>query len=139
MIKFKALALGSLMSAALTACSAAPTTAVAGVPSLAQLVNYTVADLQAASADAKAHNDVIAQQCYDGLVPLVQGLPSQLPTVPVGVVSSFQAAWELVRAAQFGMQSPVGQAFVLACGPLILDVENAAAAEAVHHLPGPAL
>ena len=99
----------------------APTTTAPDTQSLAQ---FTLADLMAASADAKAQTppDVTAAQCYDFLIaflPTVQ-VPGQGQTV--GAILAFQKARDLVN----GATSVNGQlkSLNLACAPLVIDVQT---------------
>jgi hypothetical protein len=46
------------------------------------VAKIAIPDLQAASADAKAHNDIEAAQCWDGLVPIVEALEAQGAQAP---------------------------------------------------------
>lgn len=94
---------------------------------LQNLSKFTVADLQAASADAKAHNDAEAAMCWDGLVPIVQsiGTGGALPAVPkiAGGASLFQAVRDLLQG---GLGASAGTPVIvkqinMACGPLYVS------------------
>jgi hypothetical protein len=95
---------------------------------LGDITKLAVSDLQAALADATAHNDVAAMQCYPVLIQVVQSLPSQVPsTAPAGVVSAFQAARDLSKAVQSQTaagQGSVVQAVNLGCAALFNDVQG---------------
>ena len=70
---------------------------------LTALGKFTIADLQAASADAKAHNDPEFAMCWDGLIPIVAGLQVQgggVPpglTLPKGAASFVQAIRDILQ------------------------------------------
>src|SRR5580693_6403063 len=73
-----------------------PATGVTPATLQAAVQKLTAADLQAADADAKAHNDTVAGTCYEALIPLVQNQASLLPgAAPQGAVSAFQAARDI--------------------------------------------
>lgn len=87
------------------------------------LQQFTVTDLQAALADATAHNDTVAATCYTALIPAVQNLPSLLPAArPKGGFSAFQAARDGIN----GLTGLPGQlkALNVPCAPLVLDAET---------------
>lgn len=87
----------------------------------------TTADIEAALTDAIAHGDQPAMQCYPVLLQLVQSLPSSAPSAPKGVVSAFQAARDLGKAAQSqaaGGKGTVVQAFNLGCAALVNDAQG---------------
>jgi hypothetical protein len=89
----------------------------------ATVQKLTVADLQAADADAKAHNDTVAGTCYEALIPLVQSQESLLPgALPKGAVSAFQAARDIANGVQSGPS--VLKGLNVPCAPLVLDAEN---------------
>jgi hypothetical protein len=109
-------------------------------------------DLQAAAADAKAHNDLIAAQCWSGLVPIAQQLQAQAaaqastaaPQKPLGVVSAFQDARDakagvnqLMLALGSVQLAQLRQAVDLACGPLVVDAQ-AGIADPFGLISGPA-
>lgn len=94
---------------------------------LQNLSKFSVTDLQAASADAKAHNDPEAAMCWDGLVPIVQsiGTGGALPAVPkiAGGASLFQAVRDILQG---GLAATTGTPVVvkqinMACGPLYVS------------------
>jgi hypothetical protein len=94
---------------------------------LGDITKLTVADLQAALADATAHQDVAAMQCYPVLIKVVQSLPSQEPAEPVGVVSAFQAARDINKAIisqTAAGQGSVVQAVNLGCAALFNDAQG---------------
>ena len=99
-----------------------------------KLQNIGIPDLQAASLDAAAHNDPVAKQCYDGLVPIVQGLNSGvpiLPPTPIGLATAFQDARDIKGAIGGGGLSSQLKALRikinLACGALQMDVAGGVA------------
>jgi len=121
---------------ALGACSSAPQVTIqppvaatqAAVPApsdpLAQLRAFTLADLTAASADAKAQTppDITASQCYDFLAKNLPTLPSFAPGQTVGAVMAFQK----LRDLQNGVTSQNGflKSLNLACAPLVIDTQT---------------
>lgn len=115
-----------LIGAALLAFSSAPAFAQSSTPSfdLTSLEQTLTADLQAADADAKAHGDTIASQCYEGVIAYQAANPVVLPGSPVGVASGFQAARDVVKAGESAASTGIPPALVTTCGPLALDVQN---------------
>ena len=91
---------------------------------LSKLMKATEADLASAKADADAHNDVFASQCYAGVSAYLAANPvqAQVPDIN-GVVSAFQAVRDVVKGVEGGAAA-VPPALVEACGPLALDVQN---------------
>ena len=109
--------------------AAAPANAAPKGLDFSSLIAATVADLQAADADALANNDVFADECYKGAIVYVQAHPLPLPAPgnPVGIVSTFQAGRDLVKSGQrlSGLVAKgIPPELVQACGPLALDVNN---------------
>jgi hypothetical protein len=81
---------------------------------LAGLAKFSDADLKNAAADAKAHNDVIAEPCWTYLDGVVAGFtPAPGQPVTLGVASAIQLARDGVS---------IQPQFLLACGPLITDI-----------------
>ncbi|HNC51248.1 MAG TPA: hypothetical protein PLO14_03265 [Accumulibacter sp.] len=75
-----------------------------------ELRQFAVADLTAARADAEAHQDATAVQCYAALLE-----QARTPVAaPVGIVSAFQRARDVHRATQ-------SEALQTACGPLAVE------------------
>jgi len=106
-----------------TSAPAGAASSAAAAPSdpLAQIATFTVADLQAASADAAAQvpPDVTARLCYDylaGLIPTIKAPGGQT----VGAFVAFQKARDLAR----GTSAAGGwlTAFNIACAALATDV-----------------
>lgn len=96
------------------------------VPSdpLSGLAAFTVADLQAASADAKAQTppDVTAAQCYDYLAATIPTIKAPGANGTVGAVLLFQKTRDLANGA-----TSVNGALKnlnLACAPLVIDVQT---------------
>ena len=128
------------VSLALGACSSAPqvtvqppvvVTAAATQPAapapsdpLAQLRAFTLADLTAASADAKAQTppDITASQCYDFLAKNLPTLPSFAPGQTVGAVMAFQKLRDLQNGAT--SQNGFLKSLNLACAPLVIDTQT---------------
>ncbi|MGH7092725.1 MAG: hypothetical protein ACREFB_04235 [Stellaceae bacterium] len=87
------------------------------------LQKFTVADLQAADADAKAHHDALAATCYEALMPVVQAQPNLIPgTAPKGLFTAFQQGRDGVNAIQAVPSALKG--LNVACGPLVLDAQQ---------------
>lgn len=88
---------------------------------------FSVADLQAALADAQAQTppDATSAACYTALIPIVQSnLANPLPQGP-GIFQALQKIRD-AKALLANLQSPTGPLAGLntACAPLILDGEN---------------
>jgi hypothetical protein len=95
--------------------SAGTVTAIDLPPHLAAI---TLADLDAADADAKAHGDGVAAMCYEALIPLIGA--AQAPAAPVGLVSGFQ---ELRDGVNGGLAARgLLKQLEVPCGPLAADV-----------------
>lgn len=97
------------------------------------LFTATVSDLQTADADAKAHSDTFASQCYEAVIPVVESQQANLNGIhvaaPVGVVSAFQEGRDGVKLAltidaNVKVNGLLPPAVVQGCGPLALDVQN---------------
>lgn len=92
---------------------------------LAKLAAFTVADLQAASADAKAQTpaDVTASQCYDFLAATIPTI--KLPNGQTQTVGAF-AAFQKLRDLHNGTLNPKGilTSLNLACAPLVIDTQT---------------
>ena len=104
-----------------------PTVAQAQQNPLLVLQQFTVADLQAALADAQAQTppDTVAVNCYTALIPFVQSqVQNPLPT-GAGVFQAVQKARD-AKAYLANIQSPTGPlaGLSVACAPLVLDVQN---------------
>lgn len=130
--------LALLATAGCTSASAPPPAVATGAPvslvpaapavdPLTQLHDFTVADLRAASADAKAQNppDTAAAQCYDFLAVALPSFPSLAPGsagAAIGAVLAFQKARDLAN----GTVNPNGalSQLNLACAPLVIDVQT---------------
>ena len=91
---------------------------------LAGLKAFTIADLQAALADANAQvpPDQTSAQCYAFLIAALPNLPSFQPGSPVGAVLAFQK----LRDLQNGVSSSQGalKSLNLACAPLVIDTQT---------------
>lgn len=104
-----------------------PVTVTASAPAqdpLAQLQAFTVADLQAASADAKAQTppDTTASQCYDFLAVALPKLQGPQTGKTVGAVLAFQKLRDLHNGAT--SQSGALKNLNLACAPLVIDTQS---------------
>ena len=105
----------------LSACSTAPSTTGIANP-VQTLAQFTVTDLQAASADAHASNDVAAYQCYDYLAKVV---PTIQPTAPAGTVGAFLAFQKARDLANGLNRANAGLSQLnLACAPLVIDAQT---------------
>ena len=106
--------------------SAAPSPAPTATDPLTQLHNFTVADLQAASLDAKAQvpPDTTASRCYDFLAV-------NLPSIPMpgangqttfGAVMAFQKGRDLLNGGRSnnGFLKAVNDA----CAALVIDAQT---------------
>lgn len=102
--------------------ASAPAVAAQPTDPLADLKAFTLADLQAASADAHANNDATAYQCYDFLAKVLPTLPTFQPGSTVGAVLAFQK----LRDLQSGLQSQQGalKSLDVACAPLVIDTQT---------------
>ncbi len=109
------------------AVSSKATVAQAQQNPLVVLQSFTVADLQAALADAQAQTppDTVAANCYTALIPFVQSqVQNPLPS-GAGAFQALQKARD-AKAYLANIQSPTGPLAGLntACTPLVLDVQN---------------
>lgn len=132
------LAPACLLAASCTATTVAPApvtgitpTPIAAAPAAVQadplksLADFTIADLQAASADAKAQTppDTTAAQCYDFLIITIPTLKAAgSATGTVGAILVFQKARDLAS----GTINPNGllKQLNLACAPLVIDAQT---------------
>lgn len=90
------------------------------------LQQFTVADLQAALADAQAQTppDTTAANCYTALIPIVQtNVKNPLPS-GMGGFQAFQKARDLITNASQIQSSFTGGALNTACAPLVLSAQN---------------
>jgi len=123
----KHLALAIVMPLLTLAAATMPSHAAVSITlDLNALETATVSDLTAAKADADAHNDVFASQCYAGAAAFVQAHPLSLPVLPsFGVVSAFQGARDAVKTVAAKKSTGlIPPELIQACGPLALDVQN---------------
>lgn len=115
----------------------------------ASLESITLADLAAAAADAKAHNDQVALVCWTGLEQIVPAMQQDLaaaaplvPSKPQGLAGIIQAARDVKAAAPAAvtaLQALVQKYRVpinLSCGPLVVDT-NAGVADPLGIFTGP--
>lgn len=113
------------LALALTGCSSA---GLLGPRSpFGDITQLTVTDLEAALADATAHDDKPAMMCYPVLIGVVKSLPSQVPSLEAkGIVSAFQSARDLAKKAQSfsGANDPLIQAVNLGCAALYNDAKG---------------
>ena len=78
----------------------------------AALAEFAAADIKVALADATAHDDVIAAQCYAALLPALERWKAAPGSV--GAVSAFQRARSYRRAL-------ADEALNAACAALVTD------------------
>ncbi len=102
--------------------SAAPAAPQGPSDPIGQLAAFTVSDLQAASADAKAQTppDTTASQCYDFLAGVIPTLQPPTPgNIKLGAFIAFQKARDLAN----GTTSNSGflKQLNIACAPLVFD------------------
>ena len=109
--------------------------ATAGKPTVTQaqqnplivVRQFTIADLQAALADAQGQTppDTVAVNCYTALIPFVQSQAQNPLPAGAGVFQALQKARD-AKAYLSNIQSPTGPLANLniACAPLVLDVQN---------------
>jgi hypothetical protein len=81
------------------------------------LAQFTLADLQNASTDAKAHGDKLATMCYDFLAAQLAAQTSAPGSTVTGAVSAFQRLRDLQSAIAGG----ISQDFQINCAPLLSD------------------
>lgn len=112
-----------------------PASAARGKPTVTQaqqnplivVRQFTIADLQAALADAQAQSppDTVAANCYTALIPFVQSQAQNPLPAGAGVFQALQKARD-AKAYLANIQSPTGPlaSLNIACAPLVLDVQN---------------
>lgn len=112
------LALLAILALASCAGTKAQTVASSQTP-LEQLAQFTVADLQAALADANSAQDVAASQCYSYLIKVIPTIQARQSQGTVGAFLAFQKARDLTH----GINNANGQLVQLniACAPLVVD------------------
>lgn len=107
--------------------SAKPTVTQVQQNPLIVVRKFTVADLQAALADAQAQSppDTVAANCYTALIPFVQAQAQNPLPAGAGVFQALQKARD-AKAYLANIQSPTGPlaSLNIACAPLVLDVQN---------------
>lgn len=97
-----------------------------------------IPDLQAASADAVAHNDVVANHCWTGLIPIAQSIQAlRAPATQAPAVAQNEGAFSalqrirnakteinsLTQLRRSGQLAQFRQAINLACGALWIDMK----------------
>ena len=73
----------------------------------------------AASADAKANSDVIAQTCYDAIAAIATAKLTSATTNGGAALLAFQKIRDFTRLNA----SPVGTNLILGCAPLVQDAK----------------
>lgn len=118
--QFRSHLIKALVTGALSACTVATRTGTAsvGTDPLSDLAKFNVADLQAADADAVAHNDQISHACYPALIQFVQSIQGGTPSTTVaGAFSAFQKARDVRLTVQGGLPAYLK----IGCSPLVMD------------------
>lgn len=109
-----------------TATTTAPAMSAPAAPSdpLSKLAAFTVADLQAASADAKAQTppDVTAAQCWDYLAGVIPTFKAPGFNGTVGAFLVFQKTRDLANGATAA--NGALKSLNLACAPLVIDTQT---------------
>jgi hypothetical protein len=111
----------------LSACAAQPpaTATAPAVPSdpIAVLSSFTIADLQAASADAHANNDPAhSWTCWDYLATQVAAIKPVSGQATVGAFLAFQKARDLANSVQSANGALAG--LNVACAPVVIDTQT---------------
>ena len=88
----------------------------AAQPNILQVIHD---DAVAASADAKANNDVIAQTCYDAITVVAQTKLDAAVVTGGGALLVFQKARDVMRLNA----SPIGTSLIVGCAPLVQDAK----------------
>jgi hypothetical protein len=81
------------------------------------LAQFTLADLQNASTDAKAHGDKLAAMCYEFLAAQLTAQTSLPGSNITGAASAFQR----LRDFQSAIAGGISQDFQINCAPLLSD------------------
>ncbi len=91
------------------------------VSPLVSILPKLIADAQAASDDAKAHSDIIAQTCYDAIssVATAQLAASDNASGVVGPLVIMQKARDIGRLNS----TPQGTQLIVGCAPLVQDAK----------------
>ena len=113
----------------LSACASSGTTPTNPVSqfnqALAQIGTFTIADLQAADAEAVAANDVEAHACFPALVQFVQSFPVANGTQTIsGAFSAFEAARITRIQVQGAVSAGVPTYLKMGCSALVLDEQT---------------
>nr|WP_298685209.1 hypothetical protein [uncultured Dongia sp.] len=85
-----------------------------------ELVTFAREDAQAALVDAEAHGDIIAAQCWRGIIDNLPELGGTDSPPGRGVLSKYQKLRNIRRAREGGMSDEIK----LACGPLLIDAQG---------------
>lgn len=109
----------ALLGLTLAGCTFSNPVALTQNSSLSDLAKFTVADLQAADADAVANNDAVAHACYPALEQFVQSLPTSGGTV-AGAFSAFQKTRDLANGVKAGLPTYLK----IGCAPLVMDEQQ---------------
>ncbi len=122
--------LSLLVLAAFTGCASGGLGGLGGgnASPFGDISKLAVSDLEAALADATAHQDRAAMACYPVLLGIVKSLPAEVvPKAPAGLVSAFQQARDLSKAVQSGAtsgQNALVQQVNLGCAALFNDTQG---------------
>src|SRR6185437_13569753 len=93
---------------------------------LAKLAAINIADLNAAAADAAAHNDTLAVACYPVLANWVITLQQNhgQPVVPAGAFDAFQHARDIYKGLGGAGLAAIPNSVKLGCAALFLDAQG---------------
>jgi hypothetical protein len=108
--------------ASLAACAGQPAASTRSTPTAdlgTTLAHFTLADLQNAATDAKAHGDTVAALCYTYLAGQLTSATTGENAPVSGPISAFQR----LRDVQQAVGSGISQNFQLNCAPLLSDTQ----------------
>lgn len=105
---------------ALTGCAGIESTIQADLQKVSAIA---VPDLQAALADATAHGDTAASNCYTTLLAVIQSNPIHMPTIK-GVASAFQAGRDAIGGTGV---NEIAKRINIGCAALFVDANFALA------------
>jgi len=92
----------------------------------ARLAAISIADLNAAAADAAEHNDTLAAACYPVLANFVITLQQNHghPVVPSGAFDAFQRARDIYKGVGAAGLAAIPNSVKLGCSALFLDAQG---------------
>ena len=93
---------------------------------LAHLAATSIADLNAAAADAAAHNDQPAMACYPPLANWIITLQQNhgQPLVPAGAFDAFQHARDIYKDFNGSLRTAIPDSVMRGCSWLFLDAQG---------------